>query len=135
LIRHPDVEGVVIIHEMIMKRMGSSSLGLLYPGGLPYCVDTAQDIRHSSELRRTLSEMAAYYIWCLITNHPFVDGNKRTAFQTAEVFLRANGFSLSQLEPDEVVSTLLRVATGEIPVVELTDWVEKHLSPGVTPGQ
>ena len=124
-----------MIHEMIMNSMGSSCLGLLYPGGLPYCVDTARDIRRSSVLRRTLSEMAAYYIWCLITNHPFVDGNKRTAFQTAEVFLRANGFSLSQLEPDEVVSTLLRVATGEVSVAELTDWVEKHLSPSATPGQ
>src|SRR5438309_10386930 len=99
---------------MVMRRMGESGSGLLYAGGLPYCIETAWDIGVTDELRKVLSKTAAYYIWCLITNHPFMDGNKRTAFQTAEVFLRANGFRLSGLEPNETVSILNGVAMAQI---------------------
>jgi death-on-curing protein len=119
------------IHQMVMKRMGesASASGILYPGSVPYCVDTARNIPLDKELRKALARVAAYYIWCLTTNRPFVDGSKRTAFQTAEVFLRANGFSLGGADPDGVVTVLGDVAAGRIHVEGLLRWVEKNLSP------
>ncbi len=134
MIRYPDVAGVVAIHEIVMRRMGESGSGLLYAGGLPYCIETAMDVEEAIESQKALSRIAAYYIWCLITNHPFVDGNKRTPFQTSDVFLRANGFKFGDLDPYEAVSILKGVATGEVPFEELSVWVEKHLSSEVLSG-
>jgi death-on-curing protein len=100
-------------------------------GGLDYCIETARDqeteYSEYSE-RQQIARAAAYLLWCLVTNHPFVDGNKRTAYQTADVFLRANGCKLVLVDPDEAVSILSGVATGRVSLVELSSWFELHMS-------
>ncbi len=127
VLRHPSVDGVLLIHEEIMRRMAEASSGFLYKGGVPYCVETARDLYNDPNPAVALTWKAAYYIWCLITNHPFIDGNKRTAFQTAEVFLRGNGYKMSGIEPHEVVTLLAGVATGQTRLEDLVPWIGKHL--------
>ncbi|NJR56037.1 MAG: type II toxin-antitoxin system death-on-curing family toxin [Acaryochloris sp. CRU_2_0] len=58
----------------------------------------------------TLFDLAAAYGYGLVKNHPFVDGNKRTAFVAMAVFLEVNGYSLNAPE-QEVVVTMERLAT------------------------
>ena len=59
----------------------------------------------------TLSDLAAAYAFGIAKNHPFIDGNKRTGFVIAAVFLELNGYSLDA--PDsEVVGTMERLAQG-----------------------
>jgi death-on-curing protein len=72
--------------------------------------------------------VASYYVWCLVTNHPFLDGNKRTAYQVAYVFLLANGYLLRQMNPQDVVTTFNGIATNRISREELTQWMQQHLS-------
>ena len=57
-----------------------------------------------------LFDLAAAYAFGIAKNHPFIDGNKRTAFVLAAVFLEINGFTLDAPEP-EVVLTMTRLAT------------------------
>ncbi len=61
----------------------------------------------------TVPQMAAAYAFGIARNHPFVDGNKRTAFVTAAVFLEDNGFAFSAPQT-EVVLTILALAAGEL---------------------
>ena len=66
-------------------------------------------------------DLAAAYAFGLARNHPFADGNKRTAFVVSVTFLILNGRDLTATEVD-VVTTILKLAAGELPEAELADW-------------
>ncbi len=65
--------------------------------------------------------LAAAYAFGITANHPFVDGNKRTAFVVSTTFLSLAGITLTAL-PEERVTTFLRRAAGEIDEDALADW-------------
>ena len=60
-----------------------------------------------------LCDLAAAYLFGIAKNHPFVDGNKRTAFAAADLFLYFNGLSV-EAEQEEIIQFVLMVAAGEI---------------------
>jgi death on curing protein len=60
-----------------------------------------------------LCELASAYLFGIAKNHPFVDGNKRTAFAEADLFLYFNGLSV-EAEQADVIQLVLMVAAGEI---------------------
>jgi death-on-curing protein len=70
--------------------------------------------------------LAAAYAFGLARNHPFVDGNKRTALAAAESFLGLNGFE-SLATDAECVTTFLALAAGEISERALADWFRKKI--------
>lgn len=73
----------------------------------------------------SITDLAAAYASGIVRNHPFVDGNKRTAFMVAFVFLASNGFRLVATELDAAqVMTLL--ASGEIDEVAFSAWLQKN---------
>jgi death-on-curing protein len=72
--------------------------------------------------------LAAAYAFGIARNHPFIDGNKRTAFVCAELFLALNGLALLA-EDAACVSTMLALAGGELPETEFADWLRSNLSP------
>lgn len=63
-------------------------------------------------LHRTIHDQAAAYLFHICSNHPFLDGNKRTAFAAMDTFLRLNGLTL-MLTDDEAFDLTISVATGE----------------------
>jgi death-on-curing protein len=69
-----------------------------------------------------LSELAAAIGWGLVKNHPFVDGNKRTAFVVMAVFLKVNGIDLIAPEV-EVVRVMLALAAGSLSEQQLRNWL------------
>lgn len=72
--------------------------------------------------------LAAAYAFGIARNHPFGDGNKRTAFVAAELFLYFNGFELTANDSD-CVMTILRLASGEISEDELAGWIRGNVRP------
>ena len=66
-------------------------------------------------------DLAAAYAYGLARNHPFADGNKRTAFVVSATFLILNGRDLTATEVD-VVETFLKLAAGELAETELAAW-------------
>ncbi len=76
----------------------------------------------------TMFEMAASYAFGTARNHPFVDGNKRTAFVSAALFLRMNGQVLNA-DTAEAALVFLRLAAGEMQEAELADWLRSNASP------
>jgi death-on-curing protein len=73
-----------------------------------------------------VARLAAAYTFGLARNHGFVDGNKRTAFMSAYVFLRLNQQELDAGEPD-VVSTIEGVAAGRLTESALANWIRDRL--------
>jgi death-on-curing protein len=73
----------------------------------------------------TLADLAAAYSVGISSNHPFVDGNKRSAMQVAFVFLEFNGSPVTASQEDACL-TFLRLAAGEISEPELARWFSEH---------
>jgi len=65
-------------------------------------------------LHRSIFEMAAAYAFHLSQNHPFVDGNKRTALASALVFLELNGVGIPASD-DKLYESMMQIASGEMP--------------------
>ena len=74
------------------------------------------------------AELAAAYAFGIARNHPFVDGNKRTAAVVSETFLVLNGYQLAASDAELVVA-FLALAAGELSEEEIVDWFRTHLAP------
>lgn len=80
-----------------------------------------------------IADMAAAYAIAIAHNHPFLDGNKRTAYVALETFLGLNGCAFLVSDAEAVVATLA-MASGEMADEEFTDWVRANTQhPGMTP--
>jgi death-on-curing protein len=71
------------------------------------------------------ADLAAAYGFGIARNHPFVDGNKRTAFVAVELFLDLNGLELEAGDADCVL-TMLAVAAGQMDETALPRWLRQH---------
>lgn len=72
------------------------------------------------------AELAASYAFGIARNHPFTDGNKRTAFVAMEVFLDLNGWELGASD-EACVLTMLALAAGQLEEEALAQWMRDHL--------
>ncbi len=61
----------------------------------------------------TIFELAAAYLFGIVKNHPFIDGNKRTGYLASDVFLALNGWSVEATQED-IISFVLAVAAGHV---------------------
>ncbi|MEP7221579.1 MAG: type II toxin-antitoxin system death-on-curing family toxin [Novosphingobium sp.] len=71
--------------------------------------------------------LAAAFAFGVARNHPFADGNKRTAWVLARLFLALNGIRIT-FKADDAIRTVLALAAGELSEIELADWFRDHLS-------
>jgi death on curing protein len=72
-----------------------------------------------------ITDFATAYGYGIARNHPFIDGNKRTAFVAIELFLALNGMRLIATD-EECVLAVLSLAAGEMAEAELAAWVRSH---------
>lgn len=75
--------------------------------------------------KSSIFELAAAYAFAIAKNHPFMDGNKRTAIISAGVFLRLNGFSL-EVEEVELVEKAVSLAAGNSSEKDFSVWLEEN---------
>ena len=75
-----------------------------------------------------LAELAAMYAIGIARNHPFIDGNKRTAYVALELFLAMNGHAFTASDAESVVA-MLAMAAGEMPDDDFIAWVRGHAKP------
>ncbi len=112
---------VVAIHADQIRAHGGT-LGLRDSGLLESALDRPRN-RFHYQPDIGLHALASAYGFGLARNHPFVDGNKRVAFQAMFVFLGLNGLRIVASE-EAVVSIMLSVASGELDEEALTPWLE-----------
>jgi death-on-curing protein len=109
------------IHSQQLALFGGAE-GILDPGKLSSALARPRHL-HTYNPDASLYQLAAAYGWGLAKNHPFVDGNKRTAFVVMAAFLQVNGIELIAPEA-EVVATMLAVAAGEMSEEQLGAWLQ-----------
>lgn len=120
------LDEVLALHEDQIRRYGGSH-GLRDPGLLSSAVGTPRATFGGTLLHESLFEMAAAYLYHLARNHPFVDGNKRTALAAALAFLWLNDHELEAGE-DELTELVLGVAAGSVSKAQVAVFLEEHAS-------
>lgn len=79
------------------------------------------------------ADLAAAYAFGLARNHGFTDGNKRTAWVIARLFLADNGYP-ARFDPADAVRTMEAVAAGTIEETALAAWLRRHIGPSAPTG-
>jgi death-on-curing protein len=109
---------VLSIHARQIERFGGTP-GVRDEGLLESALAQPQVTFGGQFLHPTISEQAAAYLYHIAMNHPFIDGNKRTAFAVMDTFLRLNGCTLN-LTDDRAYDLVMRVARGTMTKEELS---------------
>ena len=76
-------------------------------------------------LHADIFEMAAAYLYHLVMNHPFVDGNKRVGLEAALIFLEINNENLSASD-EELVDLVLKTTAGQVGKREIAEFFRSH---------
>lgn len=117
---------ILLLHSALIRQSGGSD-GIRDEGLLDSAVSTPFQTFADQELYPSLLEKAARLGFGLICNHPFIDGNKRIGTHAMLVFLDINQITLSY-EDDDLIETILRVASGTLDYNGLLGWLQEHLS-------
>lgn len=116
---------IVAIHDAQLAEHGGAN-GVRDSGLLASALARPMQSWNYSEAQPLPSTLAAAYAFGIARNHPFVDGNKRTALVAAEAFLNLNGWQLVASNA-ECVLEFLKLAGGELDEPELAAWFERNV--------
>jgi len=122
--RYLTVEEVLALHSRLIATSGGGR-GLRDANALDSAVAQPQMTFSGIELYETIARKAAALGHSLISNHPFIDGNKRVGHAAMEVMLRLNGHEIVAAVDDQE-ETILAVANGTMSREDFTSWVEQH---------
>lgn len=117
-------EKVKLLHQLLWEESGGS-VGLRDEGLLDSALESAFAGFGDTEFYPTKEEKAARLGYALISNHAFVDGNKRIGVYVMLSFLEMNGIRL-QCKDDELVHIGLSIAAGDMKYEELLQWIIDH---------
>jgi death-on-curing protein len=123
--RYLTLHEVLEAHERILQQSGGEP-SVLNLGALESALAQPRMTFDGQDLYSTLVEKAAALGFSLIQNHPFVDGNKRTAHAAMETFLVLNSYQIvATVEEQEDI--ILKVAAGKSSREVFTEWLRQHL--------
>lgn len=115
---------VLLLHQLMISETGGSA-DVRDFGLLDSALESAYATFDGKELYPTKEEKAARIGYSLISNHAFVDGNKRIGIYVMFTFLEVNGIRLEATN-DEVAAVGLGIASGEMSHDDLLEWIKSH---------
>lgn len=116
---------VIAIHDRQIEKF-SGSLGIKDKGLLESALAQPQASFGGEFLHPTIYEQAAAYLYHISMNHPFIDGNKRTAFAVMDTFLRVKKYYLN-LTNDQAYNLVLQLVQGDVSKTELISYLEQSI--------
>lgn len=116
-------EKVLLLHQLITEETGGS-MGVRDVGLLESALNNAYATFGGEELYKTKEEKAARLGFSLISDHAFVDGNKRIGVYVMLTFLEAEGIKMNCTNSD-VVDLGLSVASGDMKYDDILNWINK----------
>ena len=118
---------VIYLYQQIIQQTGGAA-GLLDEGLLDSAVYRPQASFGGQDLYPDLFSKAAALGHSIISNHPFVDGNKRVGFEAMRLMLRLNGYDVhASLETK--YAFVMNIAKGQLTEQAIADWLKQHSQP------
>lgn len=122
--KYVSLEDVLVIHEMIIEmsggKQGTSDFTLFHSA-----ISRPAATFGGEDLYKTIFDKASALIHSLLLNHPFLDGNKRTALAVCERFLNINGLEVVATQKEKVRFTL-DIEAKKLDLAGICKWLEKH---------
>ncbi|HEX8834417.1 MAG TPA: type II toxin-antitoxin system death-on-curing family toxin [Abditibacteriaceae bacterium] len=125
--KYLSVAQVMRLHEIIVEASGGSA-GLRDRNILESAVAQPRMGFGGSDLYPTPAQKAAVLGFALVSNHAFVDGNKRIGYEAMVVFLEVNGYTFN-VDTDTAELAVLGLAARKVDRQDWTQWVSEHLEP------
>jgi death-on-curing protein len=124
---YPTLDEVLALHAGSVTAFGGEP-GVRDLGLLESALAMPQASFGGQDLHETLHEKAAAYLYHIVKNHPFVDGNKRAGFLVTALFLELNGERV-QADEDDLYALTLGVANGERSKADVAVFLAGHSVP------
>ncbi len=128
LLRKKDV---VLINKLTIEDVGGNFVppsNFLHESNLDYLIEIVEAEVFGSKMYPEIYHKAGLYMYNIIANHIFSDGNKRTGLESALLFLQLNDYDLKLEVTDEIlINFTLSVAAGEKTLEEVQKWFEENI--------
>ena len=118
---------IIQIHEDAILDSGGGN-GMRDGAGIESAIAAPQTVYFGQEQYPSIAAKAAILCFELVTQHPFIDGNKRVGHSAMANFLYMNGHIIDA-DDDEQETIILRVAAGEMTKESFTEWVQSKIKP------
>lgn len=119
------IENAIKIHDILIERYGGAT-GIRDKNLLESALSRPYQTFDRKELYNTTVEKAAALIESIITNHPFLDGNKRFGYVAMRLLLLEEGLDIDAKE-DEKYNFVIAIAEGKLKYSDICDWIIKNL--------
>jgi len=117
------VKNALDLHEDIIKTIGGLN-GIRNLGLLESAIHAPQQILFGQEMYKSIPEKSSVYLYHIIKNHPFNDGNKRTAFSCFCTFVKANGYCVEN--KNYLENLCVQIAENDIDKKEIIYLISIH---------
>jgi death-on-curing protein len=120
------LEQLLEIHALVIETTGGSA-GLRDLGRLEFAIATQTQNVFGEELYPTTIDKAAAIIRAIVADHPFIDGNKRTAMLTGLTLLKLNGLAFAA-KTGEIENFAVKIAVDHIDIPQISSWLHSHIA-------
>jgi death-on-curing protein len=121
------VDDVLAIHLLAIEEFGGAP-EILSRDRLEPCIESPSQTMFGGEPYPEMESKAGILFFLLVKNHPFMDGNKRTAALALLEFLERNGYAL-RASDDELYTFTIDVATSVLDKEQVTEWIQARMKP------
>ncbi len=118
-------EDVLNIHEFLINKFGGSH-GIRDERLLESALARPFQTFDQVDLHKSNIKKAAALIESIVTNHPFIDGNKRTGYVLMRLFLMENNLDISA-DQNEKYEFVTAIASGNISYDQIVEWIQSHI--------
>ena len=127
-IRHPSVDDVLTVHEVVVAESEETSAGVSNVGDVEYAIEFVRE-GHFGSKPETIHEKAYHLLRLLVANHPFVDGNKRTALATTGLFYSLNGLDFVYDEEIKAILKAFGTSANDVSESRVRTYLDRHTEP------
>lgn len=124
-IDYPSAEEIRAIHQSIVANDDQTDPGEKTPGDVEFAVDYISK-GYYGKVPESIHEKAAHLMRLIAGGHPFVDGNKRTALDSVEVFYQLNGYHFDYEDEVEDILTDFAQAASEVDIDTVVSYLDAH---------
>jgi death-on-curing protein len=127
-VNYLSTDDILAIHELIVESNEDTEPGISSPGNIEYVIEHIRE-GHFGHVPESLHQKAYQLLRLIAANHPFVDGNKRTALMSVRIFHALNGLKFDY--DREIKAVLKELATDEADVTEgaVLSYLREHTEP------
>ncbi len=131
MIKYLTKEQVILLNVVLLKKYSSKEdVGIKSPDLLDSAINRPRQSAFGEDAYKTIFAKAAALFQSIVQNHPFFNGNKRTAYAALEAFLRKNGYVIRATDMDKIDLTIeVSDQQNKRSVKDIAKWIEKKSKP------